>query len=266
MGLLVRDRNGRIPLKTESGFFNWDRIGGHFLTPGLLRAIMDPRKDGGGGEDIMRIYIVRHGETDGNTEGYFQGWTDDPLNEKGRELAAVTGRALSGIRFDRCISSPLSRARETAEILLRESGNGGVPIELDDRAKEAHLGDWEHKKFRAGACELDSGKVALFFENPFLLGGFPGGETVRDVCRRTQSLLTELLRDPENDGATVLVTTHGFATRAMLNALYDDPDDFWHGHVPYNCAVNVVEGKDGIGRLVEDDRIFYAYPKAFSGD
>ena len=212
----------------------------------------------------MLIYIVRHGETDGNTEGYFQGWTDDPLNEKGRELAAVTGRAMRGIRFDRCVSSPLVRARETAEILLRESGNGKVPVVTDERVREAHLGDWEHKRFRAGECELDPREVELFFKNPFLLGGFPGGETVRDVCRRTQSLLSELLE--ADDGTTVLVTTHGFAARAMLNALYDDPSDFWHGHVPYNCAVNIVEGNRGIGRLIADDRIYYPNPKAFSAD
>ena len=203
----------------------------------------------------MVIYIIRHGETDGNRAGYFQGWTNDPLNEKGRELAVLTGRALRGVRFDSCISSPLDRARETAAILLRESGNEGTPITTDDRIKEVRLGDWERKRFRAGESEIDEGAVELFFRNPFLLGGFPGGETVREVCARTQSLLRELL--DRDDGKTYLLATHGFATRAMLNCLYDDPEDFWHGHVPYNCSVNVVEGVRGKGRLVEDDRIFY---------
>jgi len=43
----------------------------------------------------------------------------------------------------------------------------------------------------------------------------------------------------------------------MLNFLYDDPSDFCHGHVPYNCIVNVIEAKDGEIRLIEDDRVFY---------
>ncbi|MBR3363533.1 MAG: histidine phosphatase family protein, partial [Solobacterium sp.] len=56
---------------------------------------------------------------------------------------------------------------------------------------------------------------------------------------------------------TVLVSTHGTALRAMLNRLYEDPSDFWHGHVPYNCAVSLVETEDGTMVLKEDDRIFY---------
>lgn len=204
----------------------------------------------------MLIYIIRHGETDGNTQGYFQGWTNDPLNERGRALAALTGRALRGVRFDACLSSPLDRARETAEIILRESDNGGVAVTTDARLKEVCLGDWERKKFRPGEREIDGEQLKLFFENPFLLGGFPNGETVGEVCARTQSLLKELLR--RDDGKTILLVTHGFAARAMLNCLYDEDGkrDFWHGRVPPNCAVNIIEGVGGAGRLIAEDRVY----------
>ena len=84
----------------------------------------------------MQIYIIRHGETALNAKGLLQGITDEPLNRNGISLAAETGRNLRGITFDACISSPLTRARQTAEILLRESGNEGVPIEFDDRIME----------------------------------------------------------------------------------------------------------------------------------
>ena len=69
----------------------------------------------------MLLYIIRHGETDYNAKGVLQGHMDAPLNESGRSLAAIVGRAMKGIRFDRCISSPLKRASKTAEIVLRES-------------------------------------------------------------------------------------------------------------------------------------------------
>ncbi|MBQ3488259.1 MAG: histidine phosphatase family protein, partial [Clostridia bacterium] len=49
----------------------------------------------------------------------------------------------------------------------------------------------------------------------------------------------------------------GCALRAMLNYLYEDPSDFWHMHVPYNCAVSIVEGRNGRGRLIGDDVIYY---------
>ena len=80
----------------------------------------------------MTIYILRHGETALNAKGVMQGWLDEPLNENGRKLALLSGRAMKGLRFDRCISSPLVRATETADIILRESGNS-VETQIDER-------------------------------------------------------------------------------------------------------------------------------------
>ena len=237
----------------------------------------------------MLIYIIRHGETEANREGYLQGWRDEPLNESGRALAVITGQRMRDIRFDACISSPLCRARETAEIILREQGRkvkekeeilrcaqddtdcaqddkkGGrddtcddpaeIVIETDERIKEIHMGEWEHKRIRGGECEVDPEQMKYFFNNPFAFPGFPGGENARQVMERTQAFLKELLA--RDDGKTYLVATHGFALRAMLNCLYEDPSDFWHGRVPYNCAVNVIEGKNGQGKLIAEDRIYY---------
>lgn len=207
----------------------------------------------------MLIYIVRHGETRSNAEGFLQGWTNDPLNENGRKLAAITGQGMKGIRFDACISSPLMRAKETAEIVLRESYND-IPVTFDERIKEINMGDWEGKRFRPGEREVDEHEIKMFFTNPFCFSGFPDGESIAQVCDRTQDFLKELIS--KDDEKNYLVTTHGFALRAMLNFLYDDPSDYWHGHVPYNCAVNIVEGKGGTGRLIADDRIYYDLDKA----
>ena len=79
----------------------------------------------------MVIYIVRHGETVLNAKGVMQGRLDEPLNQKGRDLAEMTGKAMKGIHFDYCISSPLNRAKETAEIILRESENDIPNVEKD---------------------------------------------------------------------------------------------------------------------------------------
>jgi len=202
----------------------------------------------------MLIYIVRHGETRSNVEGLLQGWSNDPLNENGRQLAEITGQGMRGIKFDYCISSPLIRARETAEIILRESGNE-IPITFEDRIKEINMGHWERKKFRPGEREVDAEQMRLFFTDPFAFAGYPGGEDMYQVCDRTQDFLKELIE--KDDDKTYLITTHGFALRAMLNYLYDDPSDFWHGHVPYNCAVNIIEGKNGVGTLIADDKVYY---------
>lgn len=202
----------------------------------------------------MLIYIVRHGETNSNVKGYLQGWTNDPLNENGHKLAVITGQGMKGIKFDYCISSPLIRARETAEIILRETGNN-IPIAFDDRIKEINMGEWERKKFRPGEREVDEREIKIFFTDPFHFAGFPGGETIAQVCERTQQFLKDLIA--RDDGKTYLVTTHGFALRAMLNFLYEDKNDYWHGHVPYNCAVNIIDGINGIGKLIADDKVYY---------
>ena len=195
----------------------------------------------------MRIYIVRHGETEANKNGYLQGWTDVPLNENGRILAKLTGRGMKGIRFDYCFSSPLIRAKETAEILLRESGNS-VPVSFDDRIKEMNFGSFE------GISVRDE-QVAQFLKDPVVDFKIPGGESIQEVMKRTQEFLKELIA--KDDDKTYLVSTHGCALRAMLNFLYEDPEDYWHKHIPYNCCVNIIDAKNGAAKLIADDIIYY---------
>ena len=195
----------------------------------------------------MRIYIVRHGETNANKEGYLQGWSNGPLNENGRLLSEITGRGMKGIRFDHCISSPLSRAKKTAEIILGKSDNS-VSVSTDDRLKEINFGSAERMNIR-------DENVVRFLKNPVFDFRFPDGESIADVMERTQDFLKELIA--KDDGKTYLVSTHGCALRSMLNFLYEDPEDYWHGHVPYNCCVNIIDVKDGAAELIADDKIYY---------
>ena len=69
----------------------------------------------------MKLYIIRHGETKLNALGRLQGWTDEPLNQNGKDLAIITGEALKEIPFDLVITSPLKRARETGELTVAAS-------------------------------------------------------------------------------------------------------------------------------------------------
>ena len=85
------------------------------------------------------IYVVRHGQTDWNLEGRFQGRIDIPLNEKGKNQAKKTKEKLEGIEFDKVFSSPLKRALETAQIITNE------PIEIDNRIIERCNGQLEGK-------------------------------------------------------------------------------------------------------------------------
>ena len=202
----------------------------------------------------MRIYIIRHGETEFNAKGIFQGQTDGRLLETGHELARATGVALAHVKFDAAFTSPLSRARDTALEVLGASGNGNTSLETDDRLLEIDMGDYECKHFRPGEREVDAELCRLFFEDPFAFPGFPNGENAFDVCRRTQSFLVELASGMYE---SVLVSTHGFALRAMLNPLYPDSGDFWQGHVPYNCSVSIVEATGRDIKLAQSDAVYY---------
>ena len=88
---------------------------------------------------MAKVYFVRHGQTQSNANGVIHGATDIPLNDVGRVQAAETGKRLRDIKFDAVYASPLSRARETCEIILKHNKFGGK-IKFDDRLKERNFG------------------------------------------------------------------------------------------------------------------------------
>lgn len=202
----------------------------------------------------MKIYVIRHGETDANRANVIQGRLDIPLNDNGVKLARITGENLKGTTFDVCYSSPLIRARNTSEIVLSYSGNGKTPIIYDDRLKEFDGGTWEGKSIRLKDRQLPIVQVELFKWDPIFAGRLGNGETCKEVIKRTSDFLKELSK---KNYKNVLVSTHGFATRAMLNMFYKNKLDFWQGNVPLNCAVNIIEVKDGKMKLVEKDKLYY---------
>ena len=96
----------------------------------------------------MLVYLIRHGETDWNVEGRLQGQRDIPLNETGRAQAAGNGRALKALLGDSAgdfdfVASPLSRTRETMELLRGAMGLDPTAYRTDSRLVELSFGDWE---------------------------------------------------------------------------------------------------------------------------
>lgn len=201
----------------------------------------------------MKIYVIRHGETDANKIGILQGSSNWPLNEDGIKLAKITGEKMKGIKFDACFSSPLDRAKQTAELVLKHSENN-IDIQYDDRLKEINMGIYEGKSFKRDNLEVPAVKMLIFNKNAFLCGRFKEGETAFEVCKRTQSFLNDLVK---KDYDTVLVSTHGAAIRAMLNKLYKNKFSYWQGHVPYNCSVSILNYENGKLKLIEDGKIYY---------
>ncbi len=201
----------------------------------------------------MKIYIVRHGETNLNKARVLQGAFDEPLNEEGIRLAKISGQNLKGIKFDEAFSSPLSRAYETTRIILEESGNK-IEIKKDDRLKESNFGLWENTSITNDENHYAK-DIREYIKNPFCGLLPPEGESVYQVINRTQDFLKELIS--RNDDKTYLIGMHGFALRAMLNMFYENKNDFWQGSVPPNVAFNIIEVHDGKAELVKKDVVYY---------
>lgn len=205
----------------------------------------------------MLIYIVRHSKTNGNLKGILQGWIDEPLNDVGREIAVITAKALSDVKFDAAYSSPLSRAYETAEIILRYNKNEKPAIQKDNRIKEINFGEWEGLCMIPDKSTIPSDTFGYFYTDPFSFQNAPSGESVLDVCKRAGEFYQELISREELQDKTILLATHGCAVRALLRQVYEDKSDFWHGKVPKNCAVNIVEVKNGESKLIGEDLVYY---------
>lgn len=202
----------------------------------------------------MRIYLVRHGETSWNSLGRLQGESDIPLNSQGKFLAKITGEALADVPFKAAFSSPYTRAVQTTGGIL---GNRRVPVYMDERIREITWGDWDGLTADQISALGRKEEFNLFYTDPFAFPGAPGGETIRQVCDRGKSFLDELIHRQEFLEGNILVITHGCAVRGILNHLYDDPEDFWQGGVPANCAVTILEVYPDRIRFLQKDKIYY---------
>jgi uncharacterized phosphatase len=146
------------------------------------------------------IYLVRHGETDWNRERRIQGATDIPLNDTGREQAAATGRLLSSRTWDAIITSPLARARETAEIIGSTAGRRR--LHTLDQIVERRYGDAEGLTYE---------QVEERFPND---ADVPGRESRDAVAARVIPALVLLAE--QHRGESIVVVSHGGVIRAVL--------------------------------------------------
>ena len=112
----------------------------------------------------MKLYIIRHGETSWNKQKKLQGQRDIMLNDAGIRLAELTGEGMKDIDFDLVISSPLIRAKQTAELVM---AGRHLPMITDRRIIELSFGDWE------GECVRDSKVLPADFIDKFYHDPYP---------------------------------------------------------------------------------------------
>lgn len=154
-------------------------------------------------ETKASLLLIRHGQTDWNKAGKMQGQVDIPLNERGREQAHETGAKLKaeGYQFDVLVSSPLSRAFETAQII---GSYLGLTVEKTyDNLVERAYGEAE-------------GAQLTYEESRTVYEDFDGVESEREVFERTVKVLLDIAED--HPGQRVIAVAHGSVIRRALSA------------------------------------------------
>lgn len=151
--------------------------------------------------------LWRHGETDWNATGRYQGQADVQLNERGLQQARAAAPVIAALQPARIVSSDLGRARRTAAEL---AGLTGITVELDPRLQEINVGDW-----------VGLTNEQVFAAHPdfaeALLGGrdarrSPSGQTGAEAGARVAEALLDIAESTP-DGQTVVCVGHGFAMR-----------------------------------------------------
>ena len=209
----------------------------------------------------MEIFMVRHGETEWNRQRRLQGRTDIPLNDAGLAEARRAAKALRDVNFDRIFTSPLQRARKTAEILR---GSREIPVTAEPLLIEVSFGVGEgiqlhsvalggeriegfadSKALPASDNEAVRAAVLRFFRDPGHYEPVDGAESITEVKARALAFL-DVLRPLEGSCERVLVTAHGGIIRAILDVIEELPDEeFWSGQLLPNCGAAVAELSDG---------------------
>lgn len=183
----------------------------------------------------MELVVIRHGQTWANAESRYLGALDIPLNDEGRgQMSALAQRLVNDAPFTELLSSPLLRARQSAELVSRALA---LPVQLVPAFRERHLGLFEgltQAEARERYPELWARNITRRWDE-----APPGGESLDAVIARVSQGLTALAH--EYEGKRVLLLAHGVVAkviRALTGAGFADFFE-WQLHNGGSLVVNV---------------------------
>lgn len=180
----------------------------------------------------MSMYFVRHGQTSWNLQGKMQGRSDIELNETGREQAQVARELLKDVQIDKIYSSPLVRAKETAQIINQ---NWGLDICIDKRLRERSFGVYEGNS----SSGIDFDAMWAYTDIP----PYEDSEDSVSFYARVESFLDDVVEEAQDKN--ILIVAHGGVS------------------IPYHCYFQGYEGKDLHGLLLGNCQIAHMEGKKY---
>jgi len=166
------------------------------------------------------LTIVRHGQTEGNSQKVLHGWTDTPLNDFGTKQARAAGQALKDVKFHKAYSSDLTRANKTCQIILEENQKSTISaenIKQEKLLREFNFGVFEDKPTSDFKAEKQKHETEFAPEN---------GEGPWDVQNRAREFLKLVSKDiviAEEEVPSIIIATHrGFIWELFTKILFDE--------------------------------------------
>ncbi|WP_315115266.1 histidine phosphatase family protein [Clostridium intestinale] len=159
----------------------------------------------------MKIVLVRHGETEGNSKGLYEGKKEVSINDNGRNQSKKLGNLLKVYKFSKVYCSPQKRCKETLDIIIETLDYKPESIEYKDELKEIDFGLWEGLSYKE--IEKVFPRQWEEFITNYKEFSFPEGESFIDFYKRTTKILDFL------DDGSYLILTHGGVIRSVLSKL-----------------------------------------------
>jgi len=180
------------------------------------------------------ILIIRHGETDWNRGKIFRGTFDIPLNENGKQQARLAARSLERVQIDAAYTSPLCRAKESAEIVTEPHGISAL---VHDGFIDLDYGEWTGKEDSEVATRWPD-EHAAWTTKPHTVRP-PGGTTLKEVFNQSFTAMQELAE--KHDGETIAIFAHRVVNKVLVIGALSLGLERFPFIIQGNCCINEVE-------------------------
>ena len=184
----------------------------------------------------MIIYLIRHGQTEYNDKNIFRGQLDIPLNSYGISQAESIGKTLKIIGFDAIYSSPLIRAKKTAEIINKYQSDK-INFYIENDFTDLNYGTWQAKSHK----EVKKTYSKLYYEwetSPYNIQ-LPGGESLYEAQKRSFNSLKKIIN--KNSDKIICIVSHRVTNKLLISKILGIPKTgFWKIRQDTGC-INIIE-------------------------